>query len=238
MASYCNTYIFAGIPVEVVHEYSYIAEKCKEYLTKEKPLFTLTLTKETWQPDTVGLEAYPFPEGFFEWLAFYRLFCEHLISQKIIPFHRSAIAVDGEAYLFTAPSGTGKSTHTRLWRQIFGERAVMINDDKPILKIENGTVMAYGTPWAGKEGLQNPISAPVKGICILTRGDVNRIERITSSAALPKLLLQTHRPQDNNYMKQLLPTLIEIANLVPLWRLECYISEEAAHTSYQAMKNG
>ena len=238
MAYYRNTYSFAGIPVEVIHEYPYLTERCKDYLTEMPPRFTLTLSRDVWEMDAAGLEAYPFPEGFYEYLSFYRLFCERLVGEKLIPFHSSAIAIDGEAYLFTAPSGTGKSTHTALWRQVFGDRAVMINDDKPILKIANGIVRAYGTPWAGKEGIQNPVSAPVKGICILTRGDTNRIVRISSAEALPKLLLQTHRPKDREYMKYLLPILVEIASSVPLWRLECNISEEAALLSYQTMKNG
>ena len=68
-------------------------------------------------------------------------------------FHSSALALDGEGYLFTALSGTGKSTHTRNWRKLFGERVTMINDDKPIIRRIDGRFFVCGTPWMGKSDI-------------------------------------------------------------------------------------
>ena len=99
-----------------------------------------------------------------------------MISYDTILFHGSVIAVDGIGYLFTAKSGTGKSTHTRLWREYFGDRAAMVNDDKPLLKITDSSVIAYGTPYNGKHRLGTNISVPLKAICILTRAADNHIE--------------------------------------------------------------
>ena len=83
--------------------------------------------------------------------------------------------MDGAAYLFTAPSGTGKSTHTRLWREVFGDRVWMINDDKPMLRISENLVTAYGTPWNGKHHISRNASAPLKAIVQLNRGKENII---------------------------------------------------------------
>ena len=78
--------------------------------------------------------------------------------------------MDGEAYIFTAVSGTGKSTHAMLWREVFGERVRMINDDKPLIRITpEGKAVVYGTPWDGKHHLSKNSAFPLKAICWLTR---------------------------------------------------------------------
>lgn len=96
-------------------------------------------------------------------------------------FTCSAVALDGQAYLFTAPSGTGKSTHTRLWREVFGERAVMVNDDKPLIQVREDAIYVCGTPWNGKHNLDSNQKVPIKGICLLERGTVNHIETISAA---------------------------------------------------------
>ncbi|WP_455057428.1 hypothetical protein [Jutongia sp.] len=112
------------------------------------------------EADQTGQEA-EYTDAYLETLAVYRKIAEWMPMHDTLLFHGSVIAVDGKAYLFTAKSGTGKSTHTRLWREYFGERAVMINDDKPLLKITQDGVYAYGTPWNGKHRLSTNISAPL-----------------------------------------------------------------------------
>ncbi len=89
-------------------------------------------------------------------------------SYDTVLFHGSALAIDGDGYLFTAKSGTGKSTHTRLWRERFGDRVVMINDDKPLLHIDAGSVIAYGTPWNGKHRLGTNASVPLRADCVFS----------------------------------------------------------------------
>lgn len=235
---YRNTYRFAEVPFEAVYESEYITRQCAEYLTDEEPQFSITLTKEDVEKEHSFLEMQKFPYGYLESLALYRKFCEKVASQKIILFHSSAIEVDGKAYLFTAPSGTGKSTHTRLWREMLGEKAIMVNDDKPLLKIENGKVTVFGTPYDGKEHLSTNKSAPVAGICFLSQAKENKIERIPMKNALPKLLSQTYRPYDNATFKDILSLVVSLSAAVPVWHLACNISEEAAKLSYETMKEG
>lgn len=127
-----------------------------------------------------GVEIRYFTDSYLETLAVYRKMAEQLLALDTLLFHGSVIAVDGKGYLFTAKSGTGKSTHTRLWREYFGERAIMVNDDKPLLKITENNVMVYGTPWDGKHRLSSNVVVPLQGICILNRGEENRIEKISA----------------------------------------------------------
>jgi len=143
--------------------------------------------------------------------------------------------VDGKGYLFTAHSGTGKSTHTRLWRQAFGDRAVMVNDDKPFLELTDTGVWLHGSPWSGKHGLDSNISVPLQGICLLERGAENCIRPAEARELLPMLHKQSYVPLDTDRhpMQQ---TLVEaLAERVPLWHLCCNKDPEAAQVAYAAM---
>ena len=150
--------------------------------------------------------------------------------------HSSAVAMDGNAYLFSGPCGRGKSTHTRLWQSAFGEAASVFNDDKPALRrLETGWY-AYGTPWCGKDGINKNEKWPLAGICFLKQANKNRIRRLTPAEALPLLLGQTlHRlyPQE---MSLLLTHVDRLLREVPVYELENTPTESAARLSYETMR--
>lgn len=171
-----------------------------------------------------------------EILAVYRKIAEKLPFYHTLLFHGSCVAVDGAGYLFTAKSGTGKSTHTRLWRELLGDRAVMVNDDKPLIRVEETGALIYGTPWDGKHRLSSNISVPLKAICILTQAEENNIRRISAREAYPLLLQQAYRPMDIAAMEATLTLLDSLAGRVDLWKLGCNISTEAAQIAYDAMR--
>ena len=175
-------------------------------------------------------------DAYIETLAVYRKIAERMPEDDTVLFHGSAIAVDGEAYIFAAKSGTGKSTHARLWRELLGDRAVMINDDKPLLRITADGAAVYGTPWNGKHRLGINGSAPVKAICILERGEQNRIARVDPKAAYPTLLQQTYRPASTQALQKTLTLIDRLLTTTPIYRLQCNMELEAARVSYQAMK--
>ncbi len=182
-----------------------------------------------------GIPIRHFSDAYLETLAVYRKIADYLLSCDTLLFHGSVIAVDGEGYLFTAKSGTGKSTHTRLWREYFGERAVMVNDDKPLLHVTDSGVTAYGTPWDGKHRLSTNIAVPLKGICILTRDIKNHIEQAESHAAYPMIVQQTNRSLSSDGMKQTLSLIDRMLNVVPVYRLGCNMDTEAARMAYEGM---
>lgn len=121
-------------------------------------------------------------------------FAEHAIGKDVLLIHGSAICMDGRGYLFMAPSGTGKSTHTRLWRRAFGDRCFMVNDDKPFLRVNQDDVMVSGSPWSGKHRLDTNVSVPLRAIVILNRSEANRIARISPEAAFRCLYQQVYHP--------------------------------------------
>ena len=170
-----------------------------------------------------------------EELAVYRKIAERMPSFDTILMHGSCIAADGEGYLFTAKSGTGKSTHTRLWRETFGGRTVMVNDDKPLLQITEDGVRVHGTPWNGKHRLGGNTDLPLKAICILERGTENQIRQISPREALPMLLQQSYRPKDRDAMEQLLELLGKLIARVKFYKLQCNMDPQAAVISASAM---
>lgn len=182
-----------------------------------------------------GIPIRHFSDAYLETLAVYRKIADYLLSCDTLLFHGSVIAVDGEGYLFTAKSGTGKSTHTRLWREYFGERAVMVNDDKPLLRITDSGVTAYGTPWDGKHRLSTNTAVPLKGICILTRDTTNHIDLAESHAVYPLIVQQTNRSLTADGMKQTLSLIDRMLNVVPVYRLGCNMNIEAARVAYEGM---
>ena len=182
-----------------------------------------------------GIAPRALPEEYLAFISLQRKITEALFDRNILLFHGSVIAVDGHAYLFTAKSGTGKSTHTRLWREVFGDRAVMVNDDKPFLQITESGVIAWGSPWNGKHRLGSNIGVPLKAICILERSAENQIQPITAAQALPMLFQQSQRPWNPANMAKYLELGDKLANCVTFYRMGCNMNPEAAKVSYEAM---
>ena len=216
----------------------------KSYLTNDPPEFSIVVTREQIdfeQADLLeeairdGFKPRVFTDPFLERAAIQRAFAEFLFDYDILLFHGSAVAVDGEGYLFTAHSGTGKSTHTRLWMQAFGDRAVMVNDDKPFLRLDGERVWLYGSPWSGKHGLDSNIKVPLKGICILQRGVENTIHAISGDDALPMLKKQAYQPLDNAKEAGFFQLAEQLSQTVPLWKMACNKAPEAARVAYDAM---
>jgi len=177
-------------------------------------------------------------DGLLEYMYTASKFYSDLILHQGIFIHASAVAVDEKAYLFSAPSGTGKSTHTALWTKVFGERALILNDDKPAVRIVEDQIYAYGTPWSGKTDQSINRRIPLQGICFLSRGEKNKINRISPSKAIPKLLEQTLLPDDKTRMNLLLDTVQELMLRTPIFEMQCNMDPSAAVLSYETMLKG
>lgn len=163
-------------------------------------------------------------------------FYTHLLKFNGILLHSSCIVVDGYAYAFSADSGTGKSTHTQLWLKHFGNRAHMLNDDKPAIRVIDGKVYACGTPWSGKYDYSSPEIVELAGICFLERSEENWIKEAETTKAVYKIFSQTVRKLPPIAMDMLFNVLDSIFSKVKLCDLGCNISDEAVLTSYNAMK--
>lgn len=163
------------------------------------------------------------------------MFCRKLIAFDGMRFHASAVVVDGKAYLFTADPGIGKSTHTLLWLNQFGNRAYILNDDKPIIRLIDGILYAFGSPWSGKYDISANIGVPIAGIAILERGDKNVISRCSGLKALVSIMKQLNTSKFKDYRTKMMELTDKLVTQVPIWKLECNMDPEAAIVSYEAM---
>ncbi len=164
-------------------------------------------------------------------------FYNALIGFDGILLHSSCIVLDGEAYAFSADSGTGKSTHTQLWLKHFGDRVYMLNDDKPAIRIIDDNVYACGTPWSGKYDYSTPAVVPLSGICFIERSEDNWIREAETGKAVFNIFSQTLRRLDKADMDKLFNVLEKIFSKVKLYEMGCNISDEAVITAYNKMKN-
>ena len=234
----------AGHTARITSLFESTPQYFKAYLTEDPPEFSIAVTREDIafeQADLLeeahrdGFKPRIFTDPFLERAAIQRAFAEFLFDFGILLFHGSAVAVDNEGYLFTAHSGTGKSTHTRLWKQVFGERAVIVNDDKPFLELTEAGILLHGSPWSGKHGLDANICVPLKGLCILERGTENTIRPATADEALGMLQKQAYRPINTEKEAEFLSLTHRLADLTSLWKLSCTKEQAAAQIAYHAM---
>ncbi len=242
MAEFCIE--IAGHTFGVRSLFDSTRDYCRKYLTEKTPEWTLEISREDLdfeQQDAYeealreGFKPRRFTDPFLDRAAIQRKAAEVLFDSDTLLFHGSALAVDGEGYLFTAKSGTGKSTHTRYWREVFGSRTVMVNDDKPFLRLTDHGVFLCGAPWSGKHGLDENITVPLKGICILERGAKNAVCPLAPAEALPRLLHETIAPLAPGKEARFQELVHALAEAVPLWRMSCTKDPQAAVIAWEAM---
>lgn len=228
-----DCYRFAGITAEITTEHDLFHEMSRDYRVEGPALLSV-------RTDAVDIayERDLSPENanaaYLEMLAVQRKLSEAFPAYGAFLFHASALSMDGEGYLFAALSGTGKSTHAALWRQVFGDRVTMLNDDKPFLRIGDD-VTVYGSPWDGKHRLSTNASAKVKAICLLERSLENAIVPISFAEAFPLLYRQAYRPKDRQALSDTLDLLNLLGEKVRFYRLSCNMDPEAARIAYGGM---
>ncbi len=232
-------YKIAGCVVDYTPMYSLLQDKMERYLLEEETEqaadISLKLIEEFLREKQKQNPHLTIAECEYVWagIQFYR----KLLNYQGFMLHASAIEVDGKAYLFSADSGVGKSTHAKLWQKFFGEeRAQILNDDKPAVVIEDECCFAYGTPFSGKSPEHLNRKARIQGICMLERGEENRIWRVSGKEALPLLMCQVIWPRTQEEADKLLGYLNIILKQVPLYRMQCNLSIEAAKKAYEMMK--
>lgn len=240
-----ETYLFAEHVVKIDTLHRFVHKQCEKYRYKDHGNADITIkisqsdidyerAKSEREDKLEGTAVRCFADSYLESLAVYRKFSESIIDDGYFLFHGSVVAVDGIGYLFTARSGTGKTTHTNLWLKYFGNRAEIINGDKPIIKISSD-VSVFGTPWCGKENLNSNKTVPLKAVCILNRDTVNHIEHISKKQAYPLLLQQCYRPENSDKMSATLSLLDKFCEHVKIFSMGCNMELSAVVTAFDSM---
>jgi len=149
------------------------------------------------------------------------------VLRNAVVLHASSVAYKGEAVLFSAPPGTGKSTHTGLWKQYFTENVTLFNDDTPVLCLTEDGVLACGTPWSGKTEINENHAYPLKGIVFLKQAKENTIRRLSTVEAAVQMLNETKSIVFDTLMEKELDIIGNVLKHVPVYELCCNISKEA-----------
>jgi hypothetical protein len=155
-------------------------------------------------------------------------FFVRILKYKSIMIHSSAVKYKGKCYLFSAPSGIGKSTHTKMWKKIYGDDVEIINDDKPVVRLIDNNLYAYGTPFAGGTYGYKDDRGLLDTIVFLKRGENNSIKEITNAQALPQLLYETTRKLHKVNMEKVFDMFDLIFEKVKFYELFCNMEEDAA----------
>ena len=223
----------AGVRVRVENKYSYIERLAQAYIVSGTSYdFSVSASEEEIAYEQSFGENSP---GYCESFCLYRQVCEKIAYYNVFFMHSAVVEVDGRAYAFTAQSGVGKSTHISLWlKNIPGAR--VLNGDKPLFRVEeDGGITACGTPWNGKENWGENRKAPLVGICFVERGEDNQIRRAGEFELLPRLMEQLYMRGERSSVDRRLMLLDAMLGRIPLYVLQCTVSDEAARLSYETM---
>lgn len=235
LADMLRQYKICGLTVECDFSYPTMTARAEKYITENSGKPDISVFCQESYDEFLSQNNPALTEDEREVIGTAGSFYMQLVTHGGFLLHASAVEVDGRAYLFSALSGTGKSTHTEQWLKLFGERARIINDDKPAICVAGGNIIVYGTPWSGKSDLNINVGVPLQGICMLERSRENFIEPLPADKAVFGILNQTVRPPSESGMDCLLSMLDEVISCIPIWRMGCNISTAAAQTAYEAM---
>lgn len=221
--------------IQINSVYDELKDFFNDYLVSNvTPDFSISLSEKDILAEQEFTADNRFSPTYLETLALLRKLSEVMPSYNRILMHGASISYNEHAYLFTAPSGTGKSTHIRLWRKFLGEDVQIVNGDKPFISLDNEPLI-YGSPWAGKEKWHRNCSMPLKAICFIQRGTQNSIRTLEAQDCLPLLFKQIYIPTDPQAAGLTLELIDTLIKKVPLYILTCDMSEEAVQCSFEAL---
>lgn len=150
-------------------------------------------------------------------------------SYDTVLTHASCVEYKNKAYLFLGKSGTGKSTHSRMWMRAL-DGVELMNDDHPIIRInEDGTAIAYGSPWSGKTKCYKNVQAPIGGIVRISRASYNKVRRLSIIESYASLMTScSGMIWEKGLADGRDKTIQQIIKSVPCWVMECLPNEGAA----------
>lgn len=229
-------YLIADLVTEFLPKYDLLADFANKFtyngdrptdISLNVPQKSIENLLQRMKKGTLPQEAESFAVG--------NAFFKQSVKYGTMLLHSSAIVFDGKAYLFSAQSGIGKSTHTRLWQQAFGEKVSVINDDKPAVRVLNSKAVAYGTPFDGGSGIAENISAPLKAIVFLERGEQNSVRRATTEEILKNLYFSTVHMLDRATAEKMLGNFESLIAATDFYILTCNTDISAAYTAYNGI---
>ena len=222
-------YLFADFVVEIQNRFPRLETQCQffRYEGDRKTDFVVRVTDEEIEKEAT-VSQFPESKGYLESVCAYRQLCMQLPPHNAILLHSAVIEAKGRGIAFFARSGVGKTTHTRHWIKTYFPEVDIVNGDKPIVRFIDGIPYAYGTPWAGKEGIYRLTRAELKDLCLIERAPVNEVTPLGKEEALQLLMMQIFLPPDPQATIATLDLIEKLLEHCNLWRIRCTPEKEAA----------
>ena len=229
-------YFLAGLVVDIQNRYCYLENQCRPFRCEDSltPDITVRVNREDLEQEMEKLDRRHSP-GYVESICLYRKLCLQMPAFSGLFLHSSVIRTGEQGIAFLAPSGTGKTTHTVLWQQLLGDKMQVINGDKPIVRFRTEKPEAFGTPWAGKEGLYQKDSVILTDLCFLEQATENTCAPLSREEALQKIVYQVILPTDLQGAVETLDLLDRLLRSCRLWKISCNTELAAAEIAYNTI---
>lgn len=230
----------AGVNIKVSFRYNANFTKFLLFATTDSPQYDISLSHNILVEEKKTLER-SLPFRLFtmadaEYNALYQEIQKILYKESVLVFHGVLLQMDDYGYIFTGPSGIGKSTHGQSWVSLFPNRATVINGDKPLLKITKEGVIGHGSPWRGKEGIGINSNIPIKAICRLSRNKYNHIYNHPFDGEVLSWLINSTMSLDRNQqILDLVRWFKNASRFISFYELQCNMELEAARVSFLGM---
>ena len=223
----------ADIVVEINAFNETTLKYCSDFLTDKKSNYVITMTKEDLENEKhINEDGKVYANE--EISALYRKIADIFVEEDILVMHGSSFKVDNNAFIVTARSGVGKSTHVRLLKQYIGDELEYINDDKPLLEIKDDDVLIHSSPWNGKERRGNDISSSLKAIIFLNRGIDNTYRKIDNKEEIYfRLMSQIYLPRDKDKREKALKIIDILLKRLNFYEINVNMDISAPQMTYE-----
>ena len=230
---YKNRYSFSGYIFEIDALYEFFSKYSKEYITEGEPDFVI-VDKQEELDEWINTHNEIGPKDYIETLLIQTKVAELLVKYNVFIFHGSAIYLDNKnnGYIFTGPSGVGKSTHVKLLQDTFQNKLTIINDDKPFV---DASYNIYGSPWSGKSHISSNVTSKLKGVFVLYQSKDNMVEKLSSKDAISYLTKQIYIPKGVEESNKGLEFLINLVKDIPIYNVGLNLDKDAYKITSQIM---
>ena len=227
----------ADFTVEYINPSSNVEKYFENYISTEQPEISFEISSDDVEAIINSVNG-ACTRINAELVSMLRKFCAWALDKNTFFLHSALIDVNGTGVAFAAPSGTGKTTHMRLWQQLLGNKMTVVNGDKPIVRFFDDTKypVGYGTPWCGKERYGINGKTEIKHFCFIERSETNSCEKVESSQVLDLFFKQVILPRNKpDSISKTLKLADMFLKNVTVWKIKCNMDISAAKVAYDTI---
>lgn len=222
----------AELNISIENKYDYIKTMCRDYITDKKADFCVSASDEEIRAEGNGKN---FDMGYLESLAIYRKIAKKIIEYNGFLLHGVVAEVNNCGIVFLARSGVGKSTHASLWKELLKDKMTIINGDKPLVRIIDEKIFAYGTAWAGKENLHTNTKTELKKVCFIERSEKNECLLMDKNEVFERLIKQIYSPKDKSLFCLTLEHISALIEKCDFYLIKCNTDILSAKIAYEGI---